>query len=124
MCIIQKSVIFVYQKTIKQKNVMVIILTNFNSDRKCLVNMSIVETCYVVWDKDIERYKTKICFRGNESYIFVEESLQVIHKLCVNYSMGIYQSSDWETKSIVEHLENHFKYRPELSKDLFEDFKY
>jgi hypothetical protein len=104
-------------------NVMVVILTNFNSDRKCLVNMSNVETCYVVWDTKEQKYKTKFCFRGNESYIFVEESLQVIHKLVVNMLLGVYQSSDWETKSIDEHLETYLR-RPELTKDLFEDFKY
>lgn len=124
MCNKLKSVIFVYQKTIKQFKTMDLILTNFNSDRKCLVNMSKYETCYVVWDTKEQKYKTKICFRGNESYIFVEESLQEIHKLIVNQSRGVFQSSDWETKSIVEHLENHFKHRPELTKDLFEDFKY
>lgn len=84
---------------------MILILTNFGSDRKCLVNISNTETSYVVWDVESQRYKTKICFRGNESFIFVEESLQEIHKLSIEFHIGFHQISSWETKSINEHLE-------------------
>jgi hypothetical protein len=98
---------------------MILILTNFNSDRKCLVNMNNVETSYVIWDKEERRYKTKVCFRGNESFIFVEESLQEIHKLCLDYHNGIHQTSDWETTSITEQMERMFNYHESLSNEIF-----
>lgn len=98
---------------------MILILTNFGTDRKCLVNMLNVETSYVVWDKEEKKYKTKVCFRGNESFIFVEETLQEIHKLCMDFKWGIHQSSDWETVSITEHMEKMFSYQTELTPATF-----
>lgn len=83
---------------------MILRLTKAGSDRSSLVNMSNTETSYSTWDKELQRHVTKICYRGNESFVMVEETPQEILKLVHNYELGRYQETDWVTKSIEEHL--------------------
>jgi len=103
---------------------MLIKLTHSGSDRPTIVNIEKVESMYQIWDKSLKSYVTKICFTGNISFVTVEEDLQTIMKLVRDYVEGIYQSTEWETNSISEHMEKFFNFQNELSTDTFNDFKY
>lgn len=79
---------------------MLIKLTYYGTNRPTLVNFNNVESIYEVFDKIQRRMSTKICFRGNDSFVNVEEDLKTVMKLyqdCVN---GKKQEIDWETQTI------------------------
>jgi hypothetical protein len=88
---------------------MLIKLTYYGTDRPTLVNINNVESIYQVFDKVLKRFSTKICFKGNESYINVEEELQTILRLAQEVQEGKYQDHDWESPSLEERLENNFQ---------------
>ena len=87
---------------------MLVKLTYYGTNRPTLVNLENVESIYQVFDKLSRRYSTKICFRGNESYINVEEDLQTILRLDQETKEGHYQSYVWETPSLEERLETNY----------------
>lgn len=87
---------------------MLVKLTYYGTDRPTLVNLGNVESIYQVFDKVSKRYSTKICFKGNESYINVEEDLQTILRLDQETKEGHYQNYDWETPSLEERLETSY----------------
>lgn len=87
---------------------MLVKLTYYGTDRPTLINLGNVESIYQVYDKNLKRYSTKVCFRGNESYINVEEDLQEILKISQDYQMGDYQSCDWVTPTVEERLLNSY----------------
>ncbi len=88
---------------------MLIKLTYYGSDRVTLVNTDNIESVYQVFDKTQRKYSTKICFRGNESYLNVEEDLQTILRLAQEVEYGKFQSPDWETPSFEERMESSFQ---------------
>jgi hypothetical protein len=87
---------------------MLLKLTYYGTTRPTLVNVKNVESVYQVYDKVGRRYSTKICFKGNESFINVEEDLQTIMKLEQETMEGTFQDTDWETPSIEERLETSY----------------
>lgn len=87
---------------------MLVKLTYYGTDRPTLVNLDNVESIYQVFDKMNRRYSTKICFRGVDSFINVEEDLQKILEISQNFSNGIYQNYEWVTPSVEERLESSF----------------
>jgi hypothetical protein len=87
---------------------MLVKLTYYGTDRPTLVNLENVESIYQVFDKVSRRYSTKICFKGNESYINVEEDLQTILRLDQETKEGHYQSHVWETPSLEERMETNY----------------
>lgn len=88
---------------------MIVKLTYYGGDRVTLVNLDKIESVYQVFDKTQKRFSTKICFKGNESFINVEEDLQTILRLAQEVKEGIYQKCDWETPSLEERLENSYQ---------------
>ena len=88
---------------------MLIKLTYYGTDRPTLVNISNVESIYQVFDKTQKRFSTKICFKGNESFINVEEELQTVLRLAQEAEMGKFQSHEWETPSLEERLESSYQ---------------
>jgi hypothetical protein len=88
---------------------MLIKLTYYGTDRPTLVNFDNVESVYQVFDKVMKRFSTKICFRGNDSYINVEEELQTILRLAQEAKEGKYQDNDWETPSLEDRLETSYQ---------------
>lgn len=88
---------------------MLIKLTYYGSDRVTLVNTDNIESVYQVYDKTQRKYSTKICFRGNESYLNVEEDLQTILRLAQEVEFGKFQSTDWETPTLEERMETSFQ---------------
>ena len=88
---------------------MLIKLTYYGTDRPTLVNISNVESIYQVFDKTQRRFSTKICFKGNESFINVEEELQTVLRLAQEAEMGKFQSTEWETPSLEERLESSYQ---------------
>ena len=88
---------------------MLIKLTYYGTDRPTLVNIDNVESIYQVFDKVLKRFSTKICFKGNESYVNVEEELQTILRLAQEAKEGKYQDFEWETPSLEERLESSFQ---------------
>jgi hypothetical protein len=88
---------------------MLIKLTYYGTDRPTLVNLDNVESIYQVFDKVMKRFSTKICFRGNESYINVEEELQTILRLAQEAKEGKYQDNDWESPSLEDRLETSYQ---------------
>lgn len=88
---------------------MLIKLTYYGTDRPTLVNLNNVESIYQVYDKVTRRFSTKICFRGNESYVNVEEELQTVLRLAQEAQQGKYQDSDWETPSLEDRLETSYQ---------------
>lgn len=97
---------------------MILQLTKAGSDRSSLVNMTQTETCYSQWNKERQKYETKICYRGNESFVMVEETPQEILKLVHNYELGRFQDTNWRTESIEEHMKKTYETLP---KDVFTD---
>ena len=71
--------------------------------------MNNVESIYQVYDKVGRRYSTKICFKGNESFINVEEDLQTIMKLEQESISGVFQDTEWETPSVEERMEQSYE---------------
>lgn len=88
---------------------MLIKLTYYGTDRPTLVNLNNVESIYQVFDKTTRRFSTKVCFRGNESYVNVEEDLQTVLRLAQEVNEGKYQDYDWETPSLEERLETSYQ---------------
>jgi hypothetical protein len=88
---------------------MLIKLTYYGSDRVTLVNLDNIESVYQVFDKTQRKYSTKICFRGNESYLNVEEDLQTVLRLAQEVEYGKFQPTDWETPSLEERMETSFQ---------------
>jgi hypothetical protein len=95
---------------------MILKLTKAGSDRASLVNMGNTETTYSQWNGFRKKYETKICYRGNESFVMVEETPQEILKLVHDYECGMYQDTDWRTESIDTHMEKSYD---ELPKNVF-----
>lgn len=93
-------------------------LTKSGSDRTCLVNMRNYETLYLVWDKNLQKYSTKISFSEN-SFIFVEESPKKIYEMILDYENGVRQFSGWESQSVLDHMEKMFKCQTELTNEVF-----
>ena len=87
---------------------MLVKLTYYGTDRPTLVNLDNVESIYQVYDKMSNRYSTKICFKGNDSYINVEEDLQTILRLDQETKEGHYQDHDWVTPSLEDRLESSY----------------
>jgi hypothetical protein len=84
-------------------------LTYYGTNRPTLVNFSNVESIYQVFDKHQKRFSTKICFRGNDSFINVEEDLKTIMKLHQEYQSGVFQDTeDIETPTIEERFEDSY----------------
>ena len=88
---------------------MLLKLTYYGSTRPTLVNVNNVESIYQVYDKVGRRYSTKICFKGNESFINVEEDLQTIMKLEQESISGVFQDTEWETPSVEERMEQSYE---------------
>lgn len=88
---------------------MLVKLTYYGTDRPTLVNLGNVESIYQVYDKVMKRFSTKICFKGNESYINVEEELQTILRLAQECMSGKFQDCDWETPTIEDRLESSYQ---------------
>ena len=88
---------------------MLVKLTYYGTDRVTLVNLDNVESVYQVFDKVLKRFSTKICFRGNESYINVEEDLQTVLRLAQETKEGKHQDCDWDTPSLEERLESSYQ---------------
>lgn len=87
---------------------MLIKLTYYGTDRPTLVNLDNVESIYQVFDKVMKRFSTKICFKGNDSYINVEEELQTILRLAQEVKEGKYQDHEWESPSLEDRLESSY----------------
>lgn len=85
---------------------MIVKLTYYGTNRPTLVNLNKIESIYQVYDRTQRRYSTKICFNGNNSFINVEEDLQTIMKLQESHLNGEYQSSDFETQSFDDRMED------------------
>jgi hypothetical protein len=106
---------------------MLLKLTYYGTTRPTLVNVKNVESVYQVYDKIGRRYSTKICFKGNESFINVEEDLQTIMKLEQESMEGTFQDTDWETPSIEERLEQSFEqqtYQPRPQRPRYDNRTY
>ncbi len=88
---------------------MLIKLTYYGTDRPTLVNINNVESVYQVFDKATRKFSTKICFKGNESYVNVEEELQTVLRLAQEAEMGKFQSAEWDTPSLEERLETSYQ---------------
>jgi hypothetical protein len=91
---------------------MLIKLTYYGTNRATLVNLGNVESIYQVFDKQQKRFSTKICFKGNQSFINVEEDLQTIMKIQQDCLEGNYQSTEFTTPTIEERFEDSY-YRQE-----------
>lgn len=100
---------------------MILKLTKAGSDRVSLVNMLNTETTYSQWNGERRAYETKICYRGNESYVLVEETPQEILKLVHDYERGNFQSTNWVTQSIEDHLKKVYESLPQ---SVFSDTKF
>lgn len=94
---------------------MLIKLTYYGTDRPTLVNIKNVESVYQIFDKAKKRFSTKICFKGNESYVNVEEELQTVLRLAQEAEMGKFQSCEWETPSLEDRLEASYQEYKERS---------
>jgi hypothetical protein len=92
---------------------MIVKLTNYSNGKTTLVNLDNVECIYQIYNKTKNNASTKICFRGNDSFVTVREDLQTIMKIQQNMLMGIFQDTNWvtpdfsEEKSWYEQLEQH-----------------
>ena len=91
---------------------MIVRLTYYGGNRSTLVNLDKVESIYQVYDRVQRRFTTKICFNGNNSFINVEEDLQTIMKLQEDYLTGKYQSTDFETNTLDERMEEMYYQQP------------
>lgn len=87
---------------------MLIRLTYYGTNRPTLVNFSNVESIYQVFDRHQKRFSTKICFRGNDSFINVEEDLKTIMKIQQDINEGVQQDLDFETPTIEERFEDSY----------------
>ena len=88
---------------------MLIKLTYYGTNRPTLVNLDNVESVYQVFDKHQKRFSTKICFRGNDSFINVEEDLKTIMEIQKDVSIGNFQDvDDIETPTIEERFEDSY----------------
>jgi hypothetical protein len=83
---------------------MLIKLTYYGTIRPTLVNLDNVESIYQVYDKHQKRFSTKICFRGNDSFINVEEDLKTIMKIQQDIKEGVFQELDFETPTIEDRF--------------------
>ena len=88
---------------------MLIKLTYYGTTRPTLVNLENVESIYQVFDKHQKRFSTKICFRGNESFINVEEDLKTIMEIQKDVSNGKFQNvDDIGSPTIEERFEDSY----------------
>lgn len=79
---------------------MIIKLTYYGTNRPTLINLDNVESIYEVYDKTQGRFSTKVCFRGNDSYVNVEEDLKTLMKFYQEGLEGKHQPIDWETQTV------------------------
>lgn len=87
---------------------MLIKLTYYGTNRPTLVNFDNVESIYEVFDKIQRRMSTKICFRGNDSYVNVDEDLKSVMKIYQECVGGKQQEIDWETQSVDNTMTQSF----------------
>lgn len=91
---------------------MIIKLTYYGTNRVTLVNLNNVESIYELFDKVQRRMSTKIQFRGNDSYVNVEEDLKTIMKLYYDGLDGVRQEINWENQTfdntMIESFDNQY----------------
>lgn len=86
---------------------MLVKLTYYGTGKPTLVNISNVETIYQVADKFQQKLSTKVLFKSG-NYINVEEDLQTILGIQNDVMNGNSQSTEWESPSVDELLEQDF----------------
>lgn len=69
-------------------------LTYTITGKTTLVNLDKMTTAFRIFERSTSKYATRINF-DNESYVIVDEELQIIKELGEKVSDGEYQSNDW-----------------------------
>lgn len=88
---------------------MIIKLTYYGTNRPTLINLDNVESIYEVYDKTQGRFSTKVCFRGNDSFVNVEEDLKTLMKIYQDTVDGKPQEPNWESQSIDNTIGNNYQ---------------
>lgn len=72
-----------------------IIKLTYTLTGKCtLVNADKITTAFRIYERSTSKYATRVNF-DTDSYVIVDEELQVIKELTEKSSEGEYQSNDW-----------------------------
>ncbi len=97
---------------------MFIVLTNSKTKRKTIVNWNQVQTCYELYDREIQDTVTKIFF-NKDSNMIVTEKLNEIHHILNRLEMGLEQNDiKWdEVPTFDEVIENSYRPRFERRKN-------
>lgn len=91
----------------------IIKLTYTLSGKSTLLNADKMTTAFRIFEKSTRKYATRINF-DNDSFVIVDEELQVIKQLQEDALAGEYQTNDWieldsgEGEGFHERLENNY----------------
>jgi hypothetical protein len=72
----------------------IIKLTYTLTGKSTLINVDKITTAFRIYERSTSKYATRVNF-DNDSYVIVDEEMQVIKELAEKSSEGEYQSNDW-----------------------------
>lgn len=72
----------------------IIKLTYTLTGKSTLINADKITTAFRIYERSTSKYATRVNF-DTDSYVIVDEELQVIKELTEKSSEGEYQSNDW-----------------------------
>lgn len=89
-------------------------LTYTHNGKATLVNLDQMTSAFRIYEKNSQKYATRINF-STEQFVVVDEELQEVMKLSQGIAQGEFQDSDWVQidngtgEDFVERLENDYQ---------------
>ena len=89
---------------------MLVRLTYYQTGKQTIVNLNDIRNAHRVFDKERDKWITKLTYRNGGDFINVTETLEEIYKIQMDLKDGVYQLDGWEEDPDYRPIERNLRY--------------